>query len=116
MATKDAMLVDVVVTVQVADREPRSRVSEARLEEEAVSVVADCLSKERALDVQQVSLMSFEHCQWVFEDGMPVDCGLSQPVRLFADGSWCYPLRGEQERSGRDFRSLVEFIRQQAAM
>jgi hypothetical protein len=33
MPIEDAMLVDVVVTVKVADRRPQSRLSEARLEE-----------------------------------------------------------------------------------
>jgi hypothetical protein len=86
------------------------------LDEEAVSVILDCISKARALEIQQVSLLDFDHCQWVFEGGMPVDCGLAQPVLLFTDGSWCYPSSSEVEHSGRDFRSLMEFVQQQAAM
>jgi hypothetical protein len=46
------------------------------LEEQAVAVIADCLSKERAVEIQQVSLLGFGHCQWVFEGGMPVDAAI----------------------------------------
>jgi hypothetical protein len=113
MTTDDAMLVDILVTVKVADRTPNFRVSEARLEEEAVTAVADCLANDKTIEFQRASLLEFEHCQWVFEGGMPVACGLEQPVRLFSDGSWSYPYHGDDHVSGRDFRSLIEFIGRQ---
>jgi hypothetical protein len=112
MAPDDEMVVDVVVKVKVADVEPRSRVSERRLEEEAVSVVAECLAKEKAIELQEVTLLGFDHCKWVFEDGMPVECGLPAPVRLFTDGSWSYPYQGKEQRNGRDFEALVQFVQQ----
>jgi hypothetical protein len=107
------MLGDIVVRVKVAGREPKYRVSEARLEHEALSVVAECLSKEKAIEFQEASLLGFDHCKWVFEDGMPVECGLSAPARLFTDGSWSYPYQGEEKYKGRDFKSLIQLVQQE---
>lgn len=110
MAAERPMLVNVVVKVKVADREPQTRHGEARLEEEAVAAVANCLSKQKSIEFVDAALVGFEHCKWVYELGQPVDCGLPEPVRLHTDGSWSYPYEGEGKRGGRDFVSLVAFI------
>ena len=109
---EEEMIVDLLVQVKVADRVPNTRLSEARLEEEALAAVAECLSKETSVDFQQASLLGYEHCSWVFDDGMPVECDLPRPVRLFTDGSWSYPYDGAERQSGRDFRSLAQFVRE----
>lgn len=112
MAETRGMVVDIVVKLKVANREPKYRVSEERLENEAVSVVAECLSKEKTVTVQEASLLDYEHCKWVFETGMSLRCGLPKRVLLFPDGSWRYPDSVEPERSGRTFGSLVRFVQE----
>jgi transcriptional regulator with XRE-family HTH domain len=113
MSSHEEMVVDVVVKVKVADRSMTYRASESRLEEEAVGVITEALQKEAALDVQDVSLLAFDHCKWVFEGGMPVECGLAEPVLLFSDGSWCYPAKGRPRQRGKDFDSLLHFVHDQ---
>lgn len=91
MIEQNGMTVKIVVTVKAAPMAPQFRVSEKRLEEETVSVVAECLSKEKSLEIERASLLCFDDCKWVFEGGMPLECGLQQLVRVFTDGSWSYP-------------------------
>jgi hypothetical protein len=112
MAKKEGMLVEIVVKVKAATRIPQSRVSEERLEEETVSVVAECLAKEKSIDFLEASLLDFQHCKLVFEDGMPVNCGLMEQVRIFTDASWSYPYddHGKPQHRGTDFPSLLRFI------
>jgi len=108
-AMKHPMLVDVVVKVKVADQEPQARHGEARFEEEAVIAVADCLSKEKSVELVQAEVLNYEHCKWVLELGQPVDCGLPEPVRLHTDGSWSYHFTHEED-GGQDFASLMAFV------
>lgn len=107
------MVVDVVVKVKVADFEPRSRHGEARLEDEAVAAVAECVARDKSVEFVEAALLGSEHCAWIRELGQQTDCGLADPVRLYADGSWSYPFGGEGEHSGQNFASLVTFVRQQ---
>ena len=71
MAKEKGMFVEIVVKVKASNRDPQFRVSEERLEEETVSVVAECLSQESAIEFQEASLLEFCHCEWVFEGGCP---------------------------------------------
>src|SRR5262245_45247169 len=93
------MLVEVVVKLKVADRPPRSRFSEARLEQEAVDAVAACLAKERAIKFKEASLLELDQGKRGFEGGIPLDCGLSERVRLHPDGSWSYPYPEGNQKS-----------------
>jgi hypothetical protein len=107
------MVVEVGVKVKVADRHPRSRFSEARLEKEAVAAVAACLAKERTIKFKEASLLELDQGKRGFEGGMPLDCGLSERVRLHPDGSWSYPYPEGHQKSGRTFASLLQFVQQQ---
>ena len=118
MTAEDSMEIDIIIKVRVSSSEPLDRITEQRLEKEAVSVVTDCLAKEKSVELLEASLLGFKHCDWVFEDGMPVDCGLPESVRLHTDGSWSYPYGADplhpQHEDG-DFASLVQFVQQQEA-
>jgi hypothetical protein len=118
MTAEDSMEIDIIIKVRVSSSEPLDRITEQRLEKEAVSVVTDCLAKEKSVELLEASLLGFKHCDWVFEDGMPVDCGLPESVRLHTDGSWSYPYGADPlhpEDEGGDFDSLVRFVEQQEA-
>lgn len=110
----DPLIVEFVVTIKIADHGPDMRVDEARLEQQTLASLKRCLGQQKALRVQSVNLLGIEHCEWVFESGMPVDCGLAQPVRLFCNGSWSYPYRGEIEDSDDGFYSLMQFVDENA--
>jgi len=91
-----------------------TRVGEELAEALAAESVATALraSPDPAVGAATVEPFGYAHVvRFQAELGLPVECGLPFPARVFADGSWAYPADGEPLAEGDSLNALIEFAR-----
>lgn len=75
-----------------------------------MNAVSAAVYGDKTLDTIAVRPLEYEDCQWIFEGGMPMP---DYDVTVGQDGSWHSGVelyRSEYEATGRDLRSLFDYL------